>query len=212
MLELEDRTNGVRELEARLHQLDLVSNKWVDGYFGTETRAAVTAFQDRHDLRQLGYVDASTWRALLDETREPTHEQLYPPRPKPAPVSRALDSRCTTGRVVCIDKSTRSLRWVVDGQVRLSMDVRFGCQSTATRDGTFSISGMNRHGYSRMYDSRMPFAMFFSGDQAVHYSDDFAARGYAGCSHGCVNVRNWDGLAQLFGEARVGDKVVVYWS
>ena len=101
---------------------------------------------------------------------------------------------------------------MVDGQVRLSMDVRFGCQSTATRDGTFSISGMNRHGYSRMYDSRMPFAMFFSGDQAVHYSDDFAARGYAGCSHGCVNVRNWDGLAQLFGEARVGDKVVVYWS
>jgi hypothetical protein len=212
MLELEDRTDGVRELEARLHQLDLISNKWVDGYFGTATRRAVTVFQDARDLRRLGYVDFSTWRVLRDATREPTHEQLYPPRPKPPPVSGTLDSRCMTGRVVCIDKSTRSVRWVVDGHVRLSMDARFGCQSSPTREGTFSISGMDRHGYSRMYDSRMPFAMFFSGDQAVHYSDDFAAVGYDGCSHGCVNVRNWDALSQLFDEARVGDTVVVYWS
>jgi lipoprotein-anchoring transpeptidase ErfK/SrfK len=56
----------------------------------------------------------------------------------------------------------------------------------------------------------MPFAMFFSGGQAVHYSDDFNARGYNGCSHGCANIRNWSGVEQLFGQVRVGDKVVVY--
>ena len=46
----------------------------------------------------------------------------------------------------------------------------------------------------------------------MHYSSDFAARGYAGASHGCVNVRDYDGLARLFDQVQVGDAVVVYWS
>ena len=56
----------------------------------------------------------------------------------------------------------------------------------------------------------MPYSMFFSRGQAVHYSSDFAARGYAGASHGCVNVRDYAGLASLFGQVSTGDKVVVY--
>ncbi len=56
----------------------------------------------------------------------------------------------------------------------------------------------------------MPYAMFFSRGQAVHYSADFAARGYDGASHGCVNVRDRDAVAALFDQVRVGDKVVVY--
>jgi hypothetical protein len=32
--------------------------------------------------------------------------------------------------------------------------------------------------------------MFFGGGQAVHYSPDFAARGYNGASHGCVTLRS----------------------
>jgi lipoprotein-anchoring transpeptidase ErfK/SrfK len=54
--------------------------------------------------------------------------------------------------------------------------------------------------------------MFFSGGQAVHYSPDFAATGYNGASHGCVNVRDYDGMVALFDQVRVGDKVIVYWS
>ena len=56
----------------------------------------------------------------------------------------------------------------------------------------------------------MPYAMFFSGGQAVHYSADFAARGYAGCSHGCVNIRDKAGIAWVFDRVRNGDRVVVY--
>ncbi len=211
LMELEDRSDQVRELEARLHQLDWITTEWVDGYFGTSTREAVSGYQGKHGLDKLGYVDAATWRSLREASRTPTHDDLYPPKPKPNQAG-ALDPRCTTGRAICIDKSTRTLRWVVDGNVRLTMDVRFGCQSSPTRDGAFRIDSKNRHGYSRMYDSPMPFSMFFSRDEAVHFSEDFAARGYNGCSHGCVNVRNWDAIAQLFGEARVGDKVIVYWS
>ncbi len=44
----------------------------------------------------------------------------------------------------------------------------------------------------------------------MHYSSDFAARGYAGASHGCVNVRNLAALQSLFSQARTGDKVIVY--
>ena len=58
----------------------------------------------------------------------------------------------------------------------------------------------------------MPFAMCFSGGQAVHYSPDFASVGYGGASHGCVNIRDLDGIAALFDEVQVGDAVVVYWS
>jgi lipoprotein-anchoring transpeptidase ErfK/SrfK len=58
----------------------------------------------------------------------------------------------------------------------------------------------------------MPYSMFFDGGQAVHYSSDFAAVGYAGASHGCVNIRDYDGVAHLYDQVRVGDTVVVYWS
>ncbi len=212
-MSLDDRGGDVRELEARLAQLGLVSTRWIDNYFGTATRTAVRSFQVKRDLPALGYVDAATWRAVRAQTRTPTRAELYPPKPTPQPNrASALDPRCTTGRAICVDKSTRTLRWVVDGQVRLTMDARFGCQSSATREGAFTLRAKVRNGYSNFYDTRMPFAMFFSGHQAVHYSDDFAARGYAGCSHGCVNIRNWNALEQLFGEARVGDKVIVYWS
>ena len=48
----------------------------------------------------------------------------------------------------------------------------------------------------------MPYAMFFSGGQAVHYSADFAARGYDGASHGCVNVRDKGKIAALFDQVQ----------
>jgi lipoprotein-anchoring transpeptidase ErfK/SrfK len=97
--------------------------------------------------------------------------------------------------VLCVDKSSRTLRWVVNGQVRKTVDVRFGSKHV-----------------SSLYDTPMPYAMFFSGGQAVHYSPDFAATGYNGASHGCVNVRDRKAVAWLFDQVRLGDRVVVYWS
>ena len=47
----------------------------------------------------------------------------------------------------------------------------------------------------------MPYAMFIRGGQAVHYSPDFAASGYNGASHGCVNVPNLGGIQALFASA-----------
>ncbi len=46
-------------------------------------------------------------------------------RPAAAP-----DPRCRTGRVLCIGKTSRTLRWMVDGQTPSTMAVRFGTQYT----------------------------------------------------------------------------------
>ena len=72
--------------------------------------------------------------------------------------------------------------------------MRFGASYTPTREGLFHVYLKDADHVSHLYGSAMPYSMFFSGGQAVHYSSDFAARGYAGASHGCVNVRDYDGL------------------
>jgi lipoprotein-anchoring transpeptidase ErfK/SrfK len=123
-----------------------------------------------------------------------------------------LDPRCKTGRALCVDKSSNSMRWVIDGEVISTFDVRFGSDELPTREGAFQVFLKSRDHVSSLYDTSMPLAMFFSGGQAVHYSPDFAATGYSGASHGCVNVRDYDGMLALFDQVQVGDKVIVYWS
>ena len=124
----------------------------------------------------------------------------------------AVDDRCRTGRVLCISKADRKMRWMIDGQVIREFDARFGSTSTPTREGSFTVFRKVRDDWSYLYNSPMPFSMYFSGGQAVHYSADFAARGYAGASHGCVNIRDYAGIQWLYDtQVRVGDRVVVYW-
>nr|WP_229908949.1 L,D-transpeptidase family protein [Streptomyces griseosporeus] len=198
---------AVRELQARLRQ---VAWLW-DGPTGTYddlTEEAVEGFQRKRGLPRTGEVDTVTWQRLLRMTREPGTWELYRMGGQPA---AAPDARCLTGRALCISKTSRTLRWMVDGRTVMTLPVRFGSQYTPTREGVFHVYWKSRHHVSTLYDSPMPYAMFFSGGQAVHYSYDFAARGYGGASHGCVNVRDETAIAQLFAQVRSGDKVVIYW-
>ncbi len=215
----------VRELQVRLAHLDLFDAD-VTGYFGTVTAGGVRAYQESRALAATGEIYPDLWAALQDETPAPTEEQLYPPPPPPPPEVAppppevappvaepvtSLDARCTTGRVMCADKTDRVLRWVVDGNVLLEMDARFGRESLPTDEGVFSVFWKNRDHVSSIYEADMPFAMFFSGGQAVHFSGEFVAQGYSGLgSHGCVNIRDYDGVEWLFDQVRTGDKVVVY--
>ncbi|SDV01398.1 Peptidoglycan-binding (PGRP) domain of peptidoglycan hydrolases-containing protein [Microlunatus sagamiharensis] len=197
----------VRDLQARLKQIGWFSGS-VTGTYGRATASGVKGFQGKRAIPVTGDVDARTWSRLTAMTRTPTEDAKHNRTPKPS--KAGLDSRCLTGRAICISKSSNSLTWVVDGKPQLRMDVRFGAVGTPTREGTFSIQRKERDWTSTIYHSKMPYSMFFSGGQAVHYSSDFAARGYAGASHGCVNVRNLPALQTLFAQARTGDKVIVY--
>ena len=206
-----DSGDRVRELQARLKQIGWYSGE-VTPTYGSATGKAVAGFQTKRGIPSTGEVDQRTWDRLVGMSRKPTDDELHNRVPAVAPEAAAagLDARCLTGRVLCIDKSSRALRWVVDGQVRMSVDVRFGSEFTPTREGAFNVYFKSRDHHSSLYDTPMPYAMFFSGGQAVHYSADFARNGYSGASHGCVNVRDKGAVASLFDSVRVGDRVVVY--
>ncbi|MFL6026481.1 MAG: peptidoglycan-binding protein [Friedmanniella sp.] len=197
----------VRDLQARLKQLAWFSGS-VTGSYGAVTTAAVRGFQGKRGLPVTGDVDQATLDRLAAMTRTPTGDELHNRVPKPS--AAGLDSRCLTGRAICVSKRTNTLTWVIDGKTQMRMDVRFGSAELPTREGAFAIGWKSRHHVSTIYHTPMPYAMFFSGGQAVHYSPDFAARGYNGASHGCVNVRNLAGIQSLFAQAQVGDKVIVY--
>jgi peptidoglycan hydrolase-like protein with peptidoglycan-binding domain len=200
----------VREIQARLRQIAWFSGDVSDSY-GEQTTTAVRGFQGKRGIPVTGEVDQRTLDLLEGMTTEPTADALANRAPDPAD-GAPLDPRCMTGRALCIDKSSNSLRWVNDGKVLMSLDVRFGREGMETREGQFAISYKSRDHVSSIYHTSMPLAMFFSGGQAVHYSPDFAANGYNGASHGCVNVRDYSAMTSLFGQVNVGDKVIVYWS
>lgn len=197
----------VRELQARLRQIGHFG-RTPTGYYGTVTAEAVRSFQVKRGTEATGATDAVTWRKLLAMTRTPTADELDPPTERPV---AEPDERCLTGRVLCISKKSRTLAWMIDGRVVSAMDVRFGSEYTPTREGEFPVFWKSRDHVSTLYDTPMPYALFFSGGQAVHYSADFAANGYGGASHGCVNVRDKAKVAALFDQVKNGDKVVIYW-
>jgi len=204
-----DEGAAVRELQARLRQIDWFQAD-VTGTYGELTIEAVRGFQAKREIPVTGDVDQRTLDRLHGMTTEPTPAELA--NQLGSNIPGPLDPRCQTGRVLCVDKTSNTLRWLVDGQVLKTVDVRFGGSGTPTREGLFSVQYKSRDHVSSLYDTSMPFAMFFSGGQAVHYSPDFASVGYAGASHGCVNVRDYDAVAWLYDQVAVGDKVVVYWS
>ena len=205
----------MRAFQARLRQIGWFSGD-VSDLYGNRTAAAVRGFQAKRGFPVTGSADERTYDKLISMTRRPTADELAnvkpkPPEAKPTTVSWDVDERCMTGRVMCISKSTRRLTWVVDGVPKYGMDVRFGSDELPTREGVFSVYLKKVDVISNLYHTPMPYSMFFSGGQAVHYSSNFARLGYTGASHGCVNVRNWPLLIQLYDEVRIGDKVVVHW-
>ncbi len=206
-----DRGPKVRELQSRLRQIAWYFGNVTDDY-GRSTTVAIKGFQEKREIAVTGYVDQRTLNRLAAMTRMPTADELANRFPGDVSTQAPLDPRCTTGRAMCVDKSSSTVRWVIDGKVQRTMAVRFGSSYTPTREGLFNVGWKSRDHVSKLYDTPMPFAMFFSGGQAVHYSPDFAARGYSGASHGCVNVRDRAGIEWLYDQVSVGDKVVIYWS
>ncbi|WP_082588450.1 MULTISPECIES: L,D-transpeptidase family protein [unclassified Terrabacter] len=203
---------NVRELQRRLGAKGLWPYAY-SGTYGWTLGQKVLAFQRTYDVPQSGVVDTRTWARLRALTYVPgtfdKHRYYAGLRPL-VPTLASLDKRCRTGRVMCVDKATRTLTWVVDGKPQTAMWARFGRPGHETREGTFSVSRKYEYVISNLYFTPMPYSMFFSGGQAVHYSSNFARLGYASASHGCVNIADYAQVKALFFKVRIGDKVVVY--
>jgi lipoprotein-anchoring transpeptidase ErfK/SrfK len=131
-----------------------------------------------------------------------------------------LPKSCLKERqVLCIDKTSKLLRYVLKGKVVQTLDVRFGVPGLETPTGSYRVYYRDRYATSGINGpdqprAPMPYALFFNGDIAVHYSPTFAASGYypGGGSHGCVNVADLQGVSWLFDQIPVGTLVHVYWS
>ncbi|NUO33955.1 MAG: L,D-transpeptidase family protein [Dermatophilaceae bacterium] len=205
-------TAQLKEVQLRLRAVGLWGYGITGAYWSALDRAVLT-FQQQRNLPQSGVIDQRTWSRLVALTYTPgTFDQhRFDAGLRPLmPTAASLDSRCRTGRVMCVDKATRTLTWVVDGTPSMVMWARFGRPGAETREGTFRVSRKYEYVISNLFFTPMPYSMFFSGGQAVHYSSNFARLGYASASHGCVNIADHAQIKSLFFKVRVGDKVVVH--
>ncbi len=197
-------------LQRRLRAAHVLTTSEITGQFDARTESAVKRFQRQVGLEATGKVGRRTWNLLVAQTGK---IKITKPFRWPAKNSVDLPARCeTSGRVLCVDKSKRKLYYVKAGKIIKTVDARFGCAGMRTREGTFKVYRKDRDHVSGTFHSPMPFSMFFSGGQAVHYSQNFARVGYNGCSHGCVNIRARQTLSWIFDQIRVGDRVYIYWS
>lgn len=146
---------------------------------------------------------------------EPAPAPAAAPAPAPAPAQESASSQpfipaaCQRfSTLICASQGNGEVLWIKDGVVQMRFDARFGSARYPTRNGVFRVNRVSRDHYSRMYNASMPFALFFDGGRAVHYSPDFAA-GIGTNSHGCVNLRDYNGARALFDSAGLGTRVVV---
>ena len=198
-LRFDDRGPLVATAQERLMWLGypLSENSQGKDLFGITMRRAVKAFQEKIGLAATGRIDERTWRTLK-RLAEPVE---------------TLPRQCTeVAKAICIDKSTRLLRYVVKGKARMTADARFGGPGLETGEGVFRVNSKSYNHTSSAYGSWMPRAMFFNGDEAVHYSPDFRTVGYSRGSHGCVGLRDMAKATWLFEQVPVGTRVYVYWS
>lgn len=207
---------GEKNASVKVAQLNLVtlgrlSSSLAGGTMGPFTTAAIKKYQTAKGYAATGKLTAKQYNLLGADARARKAALAAAAKKAAAATPRYIDKRClTAGKVMCINKTTRKLYYVVNGKVVRTFDARFGAAATPTREGSFTVFQMSKNWTSTLYGSSMPYAMFFSGGEAVHYSYDFAARGYNGHSHGCVNIRDWSGIAWMYSQTHIGSKVVVY--
>ena len=200
----------LRELQHRLRQLEHYEGP-LSGTLDAPTRQAVQAFRASQGLSPSEVMDERAWARLIARTRLPSYKQLFdaPPRSE---MTQELDPRCAEGKVVCISKAQKKMSLVVDGQVLFTREARFSRPGWESPTGVFRIWYMNQDTVSTIFGERtpMPYAIFYDGNVAIHYSDDFAQVGYEGGSHGCSQLRDYQAAKWLFEQVKRGDKVVVY--
>ncbi|MCC7410342.1 MAG: peptidoglycan-binding protein [Gammaproteobacteria bacterium] len=200
----------VKELQHRLRQVGLYQGG-VHGVFDDATREAIGAWRARIGLPVSEVMDERTWAQLIRRTRNPSYAALFD-APPASTLAQELDPRCMTGKVVCISKRQRKMSYVVDGKAFFTREARFAMPGWDSPEGDFRIWYMNSDTVSTIFGERvpMPYAIFYQGNVAIHYSQDFADKSYESGSHGCSQLRDYQGAKWLYEQVKVGDRVVVY--
>ena len=204
-LAYDSKGDSVAKAQQRLAWLgyDLRAKEVDNSFFGRSTVGAVKQFQRKFFLPINGKINNDTWKML---TKVGNHVGDLP------------KSCLKEKQVLCVDKTAKLLRFVYKGKIVKTLDVRFGVPGLDTPTGSFRVYYKDRYATSGINGpdqprAPMPYALFFNGDMAVHYSPTFAASGYypGGGSHGCINVGDLQGVSWLFDQIPVGTLVYIYW-
>jgi hypothetical protein len=155
----------------------------------------IKRFQSKFGLKATGRVNSSTKRALDKYAG-----------------NAEIPKRCLTGKfTLCVNKYTRTVQAVsIKGNLLKTVDARFGSANYRTREGKFTMTRKgNRDHVSTLYRVNMPYPVFFSGGQAVHYSHEFASR-FNSESHGCVGVRDMGAMKWMNSKSVPGTPIIVF--
>lgn len=194
-LVLGDQGAAVTEVQKRLEAAGI--NTDISGVFTKQTEKSVKHLQWKYLMRETGRVDRSTYKQL---TRITAGRMILP--------KACRNSK--TRVILCVDLKQKVVRYIQRGKVIKTIDIRSGRPGQETRKGNWKIYHKDTYVWSTLYNSPMPYSMFFSGGQAFHYSMYFAADGYNGASHGCVNIRSKSEAKWLYAKTGVGTPVHVY--
>ena len=179
----------------------------ISSYLNVAGVNAVLNYQRSRGLSADGYAGKATWLAL--GTKTPT-------------VSSKLPKTCLTkGVVLCVDQAHRKLTWLRSGKVVKTFKVRVGGYNQHVKTKiwrNFPSANGTWHVYNKLVDppsenygsGAMPYSTMFYPDMYVHYSPGFNAVGYAGSSHGCVNIRKLSDAIWIFKNTPIGAKVHIY--
>lgn len=172
-----------------------VSKKAIEAKPTSKDRSEINRFQSKFGLKQTGKADKATLKALNKYAGD-----------------AEVPERCKTGKwTLCVNKFNRTVMAVTkDGQVAKTIDARFGMPGHFTREGSFKV--FRKGGYDHMstlYKVNMPYPMFFSGGQAIHFSWEFSR--YPNTqSHGCVGTRDLKAQKWLWDRSPIGTPVIVF--
>lgn len=187
---------GVAEIQRRLNIIGILVP--VSGTYSAATAKGVARFNEKFRYFEAGenkVVTLKTWAMLKSKSAKGDR------------VPAICKKKATA---LCIDKSLRVVRYFKKGKLVQSLDARFGGPGNRTREGNFRIFRKVKNDFSTLYKTPMPWSMYFSGGQAVHYSMFFNAVGYNGASHGCVNIRDKKSLIPLWRKVKIGTFAKVY--
>lgn len=197
---------------ATLLQNDLIALGYLEGEpqkrIGVAAVNALLRYQRSREVNPDGYAGAQTWYALASGRPARTTD---------------LPRECAElpGVVLCVDQAHSTLKFVRDGVVEKTIDVRLGGWAShaktkewrvfPTAPGLWRVYNKHRNPYSETYGAGvMPYSVMFDPNMYVHYSADFARHGYARASHGCVNVATKDDAQWIFDNTPIEALVWVY--
>lgn len=120
-------------------------------------------------------------------------------------------SKADAAIVVRVDKSTQTMRVIVDGEHRYTWAVSTGRAGYNTPNGSYRPQRLERTWRSRKYGmAPMPYSIFFRGGYAIHGTNMVGRLGRVD-SHGCIRLApgNARTLFEMVGRRRGATRIVI---